>query len=313
MKTILELFGPREAGGDFGIEIEIEGANLPKRAFDVWAVKNEGSIKGEAFEYITKGPLKKENVPLAMENLNKVFNARESVVHDAYRAGVHIHRNVQKNTLYDIFGVIFAWTIVERVWMKLCGPTREKNLFCLPSTQSGHKIPFTARILEAAIPGQEGRFPAGAKYDAFNTDPIMSFGSIEFRTFPSSIKVEDIVKWVDWVDNLTTYGVSIDRDNLTKTWKGISEAPGAFLTAIFGKDYPEYHELVKQGCEDASDLSLVWAAHKVELKKIKQAPQGRNPNWMLVDDPLQAWADQMIRMRDEQNLEVRPLGRRPVV
>lgn len=274
MKSILDMFGPPLSGGDVGVEIEVEGVNLPIRPFDVWSVKRDGSLKGEGYEYISKGAIKLENLRQSMVNLNNRFEKNEAVVNNAHRASVHIHVNVQKRNLNEVFGMLFAWSMAERVWMRLCGKTRESNLFCLPSSQSGHQIQFSKELLKCVETESWHNFPMKGKYDALNTDPIILHGSVEFRTFPSSINPDDICEWAGWCTRMVEYGASVDRDNLTKEWKKVFENPEAFLKTIFSgseerllKD--EAIQLVKQGCEDASDLALVWANHKINLAKKK--------------------------------------------
>jgi hypothetical protein len=274
MQTILEMFGPPPSGGDVGIEIEVEGINLPTRPFDIWAVKRDGSLRGEGYEYITKGSVKLDNLYKGIKNLNDRFDKTKAVVNAAHRASVHIHVNAQSRTIYDVFGVLFAWSMAERVWMRLCGKTRESNLFCLPSSQSGHQIQFAKEMLSCVTHESWHNFPLKGKYDALNTDPIMNLGSVEFRTFPSSINPDDICRWAGWCTRLVEYGSKIDRDNLTKEWEKVFENPEEFLETIFKGDErgmvkDETIQLVKQGCEDASDLALVWANHKIDLAKKK--------------------------------------------
>lgn len=268
MITVLEAFGPVKAGGHVGIEIEVEGENLPNKDFDVWSVKADGSLKGEAYEYVTKGPVTLNNLPKAMENLNAKFLEKRSVVHNAHRASVHIHVNVQDRDVYELFGVLFAWSMIERVWMRLCGETREKNLFCLPSSQSGHQIEYAKKLLKCFRESAYYRLPEKGKYDALNFDPVGTLGSVEFRTFATSIQVKDIVRWADWCTRLVNYGCDVKRNDLTKEWKKVFEDPMILLDSVFGedvKDIPkeEAFNLVKAGCEDASDLALVWANHKI--------------------------------------------------
>lgn len=70
MKTVMQWFGIREdfaAKGDVGIEIEVEGKNLPKHFEKYWRVEADGSLRGEDnAEYVLEkpSPLSKPNLLL---------------------------------------------------------------------------------------------------------------------------------------------------------------------------------------------------------------------------------------------------------
>ena len=57
-----ELIGCRDAAGEVGIEIELEGHGLPRMDFEYWRAERDGSLRGEAVELVLKKPCKRNIV-----------------------------------------------------------------------------------------------------------------------------------------------------------------------------------------------------------------------------------------------------------
>jgi hypothetical protein len=217
----------RRTPGVFGVEIEAEGNNLPAAVFG-WDVHKEGSLRGEAKEYVTVGAVTREELDQSMELLEQVLHMNDAVVDEAsYRASTHIHLNVQEYTHQEIIGVIFAFLMVEPVWMRLCGPTRDGNLFCLPSYDCGDMPMFVKSYVETLTRyGNLGNLENRGKYASLNTNHLVGgFGTLEFRTFPCSVQRNEVLKWADWCANLARWGKSIKH-------------PGRALTEFYGNPQP---------------------------------------------------------------------------
>lgn len=271
MQTVQEIFGPARRIGDVGIEIEVEGFNIPKDEVDVWKPIADGSLRGEAMEYVTRKPIKIGEVYDKVKLLADAFVANRGEARDAHRGSIHIHHNVQDKTMDQVFGIVFVWTMVEPLWMRKCGPTREANLFCLPGSYTGDNAHWCRAFFQCIREGSYHRFPPRGKYAALNTDPIAKFGSVEFRTFASSIDPFVVAKYAKWCHNLVNYGAAIDMDNLSKAWQKVQVDPRGFATAIFGAGDgllmdEEERFLIEAGLEAASDLVLAYANHKTAMK-----------------------------------------------
>lgn len=273
MQTIENIFGPRRRGGRIGIEIEVEGLNIPKEAVGVWNAIADGSLRGEAREYVTDRPLDMEEVHKATKKLEDKFKELNSQVFEAHRGSVHMHVNVQKNTLPQMFGLMFQWSIYEGLWMHLCGPTRESNLFCTPGATSGDLAAYARKFLSCVRSEAYHNFPAHGKYASLNFDPIGRYGSVEFRTFASTIDTDTICKYAGWCDRMVTKGTRTDLDNLTETWKTVLAQPMEKVREIFGNETAEGLDpnmvkyFIEQGAENAANMSLVWANHKLLKNK----------------------------------------------
>lgn len=297
MSTIHEIFGPRRYLGQVGIEIEVEGVNIPKDNFGNWKVEIDNSLRGEAREYITTKPLPLNTVEKNVQDLIDQFQNANAVVHKAHRGSVHMHINVQNYKVLDLYGLMFQWAIVEGLWMHLCGPTRESNLFCTPGASTGDLQEYAKRFLACVRKGSYHNFPMRGKYASLNYDPVIKYGSVEFRTFASTIDKDTLVQYANWCVNMVDVGVSTDLDNLTKAWKAVLENPVAHLARIFGPALaaslnPDMvKHFIEEGVERAAELTLVWASHKTMQKAVsgkavtlaELAERARPDDWV-VDD-----------------------------
>lgn len=275
MPSLYDIFGyQRITDGVAGVEIEVEGRRLPAIADPFWNVTKDGSLKAEeAYEYVTKDAYSLENLRTAFNTLETIFDKRGSEVFKSDRTSTHIHVNVQKEDFLSIVGILFAWSMVERVWMTLCGENRSGNLYCLPMSTCGFTADYAAKYLRYHRDGRYDKiYGMGGKYGALNIDPIYKQGSVEFRTFPCSMNSDQLMFWVKWCTNLVKYGIGIDRDNLSKEWQKVHDDPMTFLSAIFGESHKELPEAflrdaIQQGCMNAADITLIWADHVLQEAK----------------------------------------------
>lgn len=272
-RVVAACLGQRmKNGGDgVGIEIEVEGRNLLNEADRVvnWNITTDGSLRGEGYEYVLKGPLNITAAKTALKAMEDALKARGSVVNDAHRGSVHVHINMQNRTIEQVFTTLYLWMIVEPLWVHMCGPQRDGNLFCLPSYLSGDLVFYGENLLKCLRDDAFFDLNSRGKYSSINTDALITFGSLEFRTFPSQTKAEVLSGWLDWCNNLCNMGSDIEISDLTKVWKGAKANPRKFFTMIFGKDLPfkdsELDEILDAGIDSASGMILVAQQH-VQLK-----------------------------------------------
>lgn len=273
MSTIFEIFGPRRTEGVVGVEIEVEGVNLPQRGIRGWKAVPDGSLRNGGIEYVTNGAITLKQLSEHLDVLKVNFAMMESQIADAHRGSVHIHVNVQDKTPEQVFTTLFLWLMVESLWMERCGPTRNGNLFCMSSSGSGEILPWARQFLARSRDGNWFQLWQRGKYSALNTDCIQNFGSLEFRTFPSSVDKERIEGWAQWCTNLVEEGCKLDPDKLYNVWQKALDNPRAFYKTIFGDAIflmsdEALMEHAEQGSEAASDMLFIWEEHKANLRKV---------------------------------------------
>lgn len=201
--TPLDCYGLGGHRGRFGVELELEGDGFPIQELTPgWHVHAEGSIRGS--EYATSVPHNLDGIRDRINNLNEVFRMHGTRINLTHRGSTHIHFNVQREQLIHILGLMILFTIVEPVFLRLCGNERDGNLFCLPSYDTGDIHLHFERLLTHICNPRETHFPPRGKYSSMNINPIPRQGSVEFRTFPSSNDPEKVIQWCTWIENMMT-------------------------------------------------------------------------------------------------------------
>jgi len=97
-KTIAELyFRGERVRGDVGVEIEVEGNNLPQYDLDGWRVEHDGSLRGESAEYVFGRPRYVNEAKAFVDELCKTLEPCD--IQDSGRGGIHVHVNIRDLTI----------------------------------------------------------------------------------------------------------------------------------------------------------------------------------------------------------------------
>jgi len=272
-ETLSKLTGVSEKSGDVGVELEIEGNNLPKE-IPGWIVKSELSLRGEngrrcdegedlpdtPREYITRGPAKFMSLANKLVNLHNELTKQHVKVRLTPRASTHIHLNMGAETLKTLFAFLLTFVAVEPVLLRLCGNLRNGNLFCLPTYETGDLDIFLSKL---AAKIHYGGSPPRGKYASLNLDPLGTQGSVEVRCFPNTVTPSDVTKWAGWLLNIREIARGAD-DRLTGLLDRMYQNPRMLLTSVFGSENtgaacaPQFpNELTLYGVEQAYEL---WRA-----------------------------------------------------
>jgi hypothetical protein len=282
--------------GRFGIEIEVEGKNLPNEGLPrYWNYHNEGSLRGGGAEYVSKGAFTLEQVPHRVSDLKDFMLAYGSRwTEGAYRASTHVHVNVSQEQYIDILGVFILNTIIEPVLFRLGAPERDGNLFCMPSYDCGDINEWFENTCKMFGHNQWNYFKGRGKYAALNYDPLTKLGSIEWRIFPSTMEGERIHTWCTWLRNI----LDVVRKCEDKTFYALLEeaqrSPIMFLQKIFGEivwqQPTALEEMVEFGCMGAHELcrTLKNLMNEEDLivtdKTLKFAGFKRGPQVQVIDE-----------------------------
>lgn len=224
--TVIDFFG-RHVGmhpvpGDIGIELEIEGEKLPQNVA-AWSCKPEGSLRGggdpsRATEYITRGAVKAHDIQKVIAHLLKAFEANNAVVKPSHRCSTHIHVNMQKETFRTVLGYCLIFAVIEPLLLRLCGPDRNGNVFCLSSYEAGDAWYWSSQVAKH-LNARSFDWQLRGKYSSLNTDCLRSFGSLEIRCFPLSVDPKELMKWCTWAMNIRT----IAREWKDMTYRSLFE------------------------------------------------------------------------------------------
>jgi hypothetical protein len=190
------LFGGEQLNGEVGIEVEMEGSRLPeviRGKTKYWDVTRDGSLRGEAFEYVLSKPVPRKDVDEALGQLYDTFKACSSVPEDSGRAGVHVHVNIRDLTLKQLYNFIFLYLVFDKVLVDFCGDNRVGNLFCLRAEDAEFLLVKLRQLVSTH------HFPHirtdNIRYSSINLTAITKYGSLEFRSLPSPVEKEVISLW----------------------------------------------------------------------------------------------------------------------
>jgi len=186
--------------GEVGIEVEVEGKNLPRIIPQGWSQVVEHSLRGENAEYILKKPVSRKRISRYLGVLAMAYRKAKTEVRFSDRQSVHVHINVQTMDVVSVYNFIILFIIFEKYLVKFCGEGREGNLFCLRATDAGGLISY---LEKASSPDKFYVLDTGdIRYSAINVSSIFKFGSLEFRSMRGTDDFKLIENWVNILLNL---------------------------------------------------------------------------------------------------------------
>lgn len=274
MKTVMQWFNLArrfKTSGDVGIEIEVEGVDLP-RAERFWKNEEDGSLRGESREYVLEKPMKLKEARLALSYLDAQYKAHGTTVHDSVRAGVHVHVNVQDLNMIELYNFMVLYLILEDVLVKWCGPTREGNLFCLRSSDTDfliHELQYVASSRAFGTLHSDA-----LRYASMNVKALGTYGSLEFRAMRGTRDLDSIYLWAEVLVGLRE--VAKGFENPYKVIELFSQGtPKEFLITALGKHAKafaceDYTRLLSDGMRRAQDVAYCvdWADYHEVAKKL---------------------------------------------
>lgn len=194
--NVREYFGTKAQAGEVGIEIELEGNKFPKNLDKYWTSKADGSLRGNAIEYILIKPLSRNAYPKALEYLTNKQKEMGTTVKNTGNAGIHIHINVQEMSMIQVYNFICLYLMYEDLLIAFCGESREGNFFCLRAKDAEFLL---STLTSAAKAEYWENMDAGGRvrYASINVNALRKFGSLEFRGMRSPVDNDTIILWTE--------------------------------------------------------------------------------------------------------------------
>ncbi len=248
-------FGRKCSGDKFGVEVELEGNNLPMNV-EGWRVEHDGSLRG-GLEYVFDGP---KSLRSTVENINRLCKKlQDRDVLDSGRAGVHVHVNVQDMEEQHIYNFIILYLLFEEVLMKYCGDDRIGSLFCLRLRDAGG----IQEVIERTAKSGDFRYLGTdhVRYAAINCKAIVTYGSLEFRAMRSTVDANALKTWVHLLHALKKRASQYDKAHQIIEEVSIL-SPEIMGKEIFGKrfdaiNFDNYTDLVLDGMRECQWLANV--------------------------------------------------------
>lgn len=186
----------------YGLEIEVEGENLPDYVSEKWRVEEDDSLKTEeAHEYVTCKPHSLYGIRCRINELRKAYDEKKSIIYESVRAGVHVHLNVQDWNVKQVMTFATGYYVLEDVLMKYAGENREGNLFTLRAQDAEYVIFKLIEMLKARNLNLLNTDVI--RYASMNFYSLFKYGTLEFRGMRGTGDLDAIYDWVRVIDELS--------------------------------------------------------------------------------------------------------------
>lgn len=237
----------------FGVEIEAEGPGLRDVESRGFRLENDGSLGDGGVEFVQRVPATASATDSVIRKLVK--NIRDSGAQPRLnpRSGVHIHINMQDYSVLQAFTFLTAYYVLEDALVALCHPGREGNFFCLRLTDSSEPVDRLVHCV-ARNRFQEISTHGAMRYSAMNLDPLLTYGSVEFRALHSPEDFREISPWVSMFDELRENSIKTFR-NPQEVIDGLSAMGRANFVRVLVPSFfdqivgmADYEDKLQQGC-----------------------------------------------------------------
>jgi len=183
----------------YGVELELEQA--PYINGHGVIVKEDGSLRNNGREYCTP-PLQGGALLSSLLWLcEKVQGAEVN-----HRCGTHIHVNIGNMSKGHLLTVIKVFSLLEGIIFNSFARGREDNNSCLPLYKLSLSNSFLNDIFKD-VKERDKEFLAGTdKYMSLNINPMVTYGTIEFRLFRATKDFNTLLDYLNIVGAVVKTG-----------------------------------------------------------------------------------------------------------
>jgi hypothetical protein len=228
--------------GDFGVEIEVEatGAELPPAPAG-WRKDYDGSLRGNCAEYVLKTPLSKLDACRHIVSLHNSIKNWGVKVKDSFRAGVHIHVNVQEYEQEELITFASLYYLLEPLLMQWCGEDRAGNYFCLSGDEAEDVVMWASTNFRDKEGYLTFKKEDRAKYSGMNFCTIPKYGSLEFRGLGTKPSFSNIIVWITLLEKVKE---KAKTSNMAEVFIEFSMTETKdFLSQVFGNFAKEFEKI----------------------------------------------------------------------
>lgn len=182
--TVREFFGHKDKPGHVGMELEVESLRaIPAFKSDTWLVKEDHSLRNIGSEFYTRNPvLANSKLYERIQELTTFLSNKDfKVDHDSTRTSFHVHVNVLDHTMIQYWTMVFAYWLLEKPLMRICGASRCGNQFCLRASDAEGMLFRVEKMLSTASLSPSEFNTDDLRYASQNLKATAQFGSLEYR------------------------------------------------------------------------------------------------------------------------------------
>jgi len=210
--------------------------------------------------------------------LDKYYKVNETEVFESVRTGVHVHVNVQKLTIVELFTFITAYLVLEDLLVNYCGEFREGNLFCLRVKDADYLLYMLEQTARTKLFNRLNNDIL--RYASMNVVSLHKYGSLEFRAMRGTRDLDLIGDWAGILLNLRNQSVKFSTPAELFNWiesNGIESFLELFLGDLKDKlcDGKDVNTYVQDGLDRAHCLALDTDWDSFKSLKVKDEEEVR--------------------------------------
>lgn len=198
-------------GLKFGLELEVENAGnvrYPDTFGDFWTTHEDGSLRNNGIEYVTRGNGLTKEKTLEALNILEVFLKNNPQLQFSERTSFHVHINFTDRTLKDFHNFLTLYYMVENLLTLRAGfEGRVGNHFCLRVQDAN----TTKKALLEAFSNYVPRMFELEKYLALNLNSFQRFGTLEVRCHRGTNDVNEFRAFIDVLEELYTHSQALNE------------------------------------------------------------------------------------------------------
>ena len=278
-RNVTDIFGEvNDYVEEIGVEIEVEGRDLPQRIPSYWTVHADGSLRNGGLEYVLNKPTSRKHIYSYLQYLEKKLKEFGATVVMTPRCSVHVHLTAKDMTILEVYLNLILYIIFEHLLVKYAGEAREGNLFCLRASDAEF---FVERLRHCAEQDDYSAFwdEVHLRYTSVNICALQKFNSLEYRALRGTTDPDIINDWI---------GMLLRMKDIAKTYHTPTEiivdfsvkGPIKFLEYVLG-DYASRFgagEAVKKALWDgmrlAQDIAYARAWEYSDVRPVQRTFAG---------------------------------------
>ena len=227
-------------GDLFGVELECEGTNVDWDGVndDImrdWSPHRDGSLRnnhGQACEWVFKSPVPYAKAIERVDHLFNYFERRKAKLVCSNRTSTHVHFNMGDKKAYQVVNMFILFTILEDLLDNYCGEDRRGNLFCLSSRHAEEQIRW---MEQACFQKFRFNFSDNNRYCSLNLAALNKFGSVEFRAMRGLDNREDLLEWLEIINEFCDYACYKMKNPVTLIEEISLKTPLGFIKQVFSQ------------------------------------------------------------------------------
>lgn len=199
-------------GDKWGVELEMEGRGVGfEEGEDVprgWRADADGSLRnnhGESVEWVSDKPYELAEVKTSVTKLFDMFDNREAKIVPSNRTSTHVHFNMADKQNFQVVSLFIVYTVFEDILGRWCGDERNGNCFALPVRHASDYLNVFRRSVFDF--GNWLEFTPELRYAGLNLSALNKFGSVEFRSMRGASNPEEVLQWLDILNELVIYSL----------------------------------------------------------------------------------------------------------